>query len=196
MKNPLEEYLKEKTAADPWREAAEFAKGLGPNNKNLQDIARHIGNSQARQAASSVLRPSIGQQFMGAAGNAAMAAAGAGAVTLAGMAAQKLYDAATKAQDFKAMLSFDAGLAAKHQEDPRLVNQMFSTLRTFNPSFTKDPAVASSLVARMVDSPGGVSGMMGEVLPLRDKMRGQIGPAMMQSALGGIKGKGKERSEE
>ena len=159
-KNPLATYLSEKTAGF-WGDVATGA-GQKLTGKNLGRTG----------------------------GGALMGAGAAGAVGLAGLAAQKLYDAATKASDFRQMLAFDAELAAKHQEDPRLVNQMFSTLRTFNPSFTKDPAVASSLVARMVDSPGGVSGMMGEVLPLRDKMRGQVGPAMMQGAMGGAKAGG------
>jgi hypothetical protein len=158
--NPLSEYLSVKTAAGP----GDFMQGLS-KKMNMRNAG-------------------------GALGGALMGAGAAGAIGVAGFAAQKLVDAATKAHDFRQMLAFDANLAAKHEEDPRLVNQMFSTLRTFNPSFTKDPAVASSLVARMVDTPGGVSGMMGEVLPLRDKMRGQVGPVIMQGALGGVKGGG------
>lgn len=158
--NPLEAYLKEKTAGGP----GDFMQGFG-KKMNMRGAG-------------------------GAVGGALMGAGAAGAVGLAGVAAQKLYDAATKANDFRAMLAFDAELAATHQENPRMVNQMFSTLRTFNPSFTKDPAVASALVHQMVDSPQGVAGMMETVLPLRDKMRGQVGPAMMQGALGGAKATG------
>jgi len=131
----------------------------------------------------------------GAMGGALMGAGAAGVVGLTGLAAQKMYDAATKAQDFKAMLAFDAGLAARHQEDPRMVNQMFSTLRTFNPSFTKDPAVASAMVGQMVESPQGVPGMMGEVLQSRDKLRPALGPMMQQGALGSAKPSGGDGSD-
>jgi hypothetical protein len=179
--NPLEKYLSEKTAGL----SGDLSGAVFAGASHVKPPAS--GWDQFLGAAGRKLSP---KNLGGAAGGALATAGAAGAVGLVGLAAQKLVDAATKAHDFRSMLAFDANLAAKHEEDPRLVNQMFSTLRTFNPSFTKDPAVASSLVARMVDSPGGVSGMMGEVLPLRDKMRGQIGPAMMQGALGATRGGG------
>jgi hypothetical protein len=122
-----------------------------------------------------------------AAGGAILGAGTAGAVGLAGMGAQKLVDAATKARDFKNMLAFDAELAAKHEENPRLVNQMFSTLRAFNPALTKDPATASAVVMHMTIDPAAVAGQLVNVLPLHDRGRGGLGPMMMQGALGGAK---------
>jgi len=161
-KNPLAEYLTEK-------------KAFGG-----ADAGSFGGNMMAG------LKGSLGGRALGGAlGGAAMA----GGVGLAGLAAQKVMDAMTKANDFKQMLAYDAELAQMHQEDPRLVNQMFSTLRTFNPGFTKDPVVASSYVKKMVDgAPTGVAGSVAtEALSHRDQLRPAVplGQMMLGKAMGG-----------
>jgi hypothetical protein len=115
--------------------------------------------------------------------------AATGAASLGVLAVQKAYDAATKAKDFKSMLEYAPDVMQMHQEDPKAVSQMFSTLRVFNPDFTRDPVVASSYVRRMVGEPTGAGGIATEALQSRDKMRHPLADRMMSSALGGGKKK-------
>lgn len=148
-KNPVEEYLSEKTA------------GFGRNFANEVVNAVRPGN--------------LGQLAGRGLVNAGAAAAGAGAVALGTHGAQVLYDAATKARDFRSMLEQNPDLAQKQQEEPKLVNQMFSTLRTFNPAFTRDPVVAGSYVRQMVENPMHAGGIAVEALQYRDKTKNQLG---------------------
>ncbi len=156
-KNPVEEYFEEKTA------------GFGRSFMNEVGNAVRPGNLGAAAGRGVV--------------NAGFAAAGAGAVAGAAVGAQKLYDAATKARDFRAMLEADPRLAQMHQEDPRRVNQMFSTLRTFNPGFTRDPIVASHYVLQMAESPGIAGSVAVGTLDYRDKAKNPLVDKVVGSAL-------------
>lgn len=108
---------------------------------------------------------SIGKHVGGTAGKALLggagAAVGAGAVGAGGMAASKLWDAVTKAQDFRQMMesSFNGDLHELHATQPKQFNEAFSSLRRFAPQFTKDPMVAGTYMRRMMtmrpDSAGG-----------------------------------------
>jgi hypothetical protein len=95
----------------------------------------------------------------------AMANAGANAViglgaAAAGVAATKIYQAVTKRRDFRNMMEANGDLHEEYQRDPKLFNQMFSTLRHFSPQFSSDPMVAGTYMRQMVQSPltaGGVA---------------------------------------
>jgi hypothetical protein len=94
-----------------------------------------------------------------AAGAASSAAVGLG-LAAGGVAASKIYDAITKRRDFRAMMEANGDLHEEYAKDPKLFNQMFSTLRTFQPAFTKDPLVAGTYMRQMTGSPltaGGVA---------------------------------------
>lgn len=92
------------------------------------------------------------------------ATAATAAVTGMGFAAQKIYDAMTKRMDFNAMLEHNPDLADHHGTNPKMFNQMFSTLRTMNPSFSKDPIVAGTYMRRMMESPMHAGGIAVEAL--------------------------------
>jgi hypothetical protein len=109
----------------------------------------------------------LGQKAMGA----GAAVAGASVAALAGMALTKVYDAATKSRDFKSMLAENADLAEAYQEDPKMFNRMFSTLRTFNPTFSKDPIVAGAYMRQMTEDPNHAGAVAVEALQHRDKLR-------------------------
>jgi hypothetical protein len=111
--------------------------------------------------------------------------AGAAAVGLAALGVQKLYDAATKTRDFKSMLDQNPDLVERHSENPQMFNQMFSTLRTFNPAFSKDPIVAGSYMRQMVEDPMTAGGKVVDTLNFRDKMRNPIADHITRAALGG-----------
>lgn len=158
-KNPVDEYLSEKVAVS-------FGTGF---SAGVQGALRpgQLGNRAAKG-------------LVGVGG----AAVGAGAVAGATYGAQKLYDAATKARDFRSMLETNPDLAQKHQEDPRIVNQMFSTLRTFNPAFTRDPVVSGSYIRKMVEDPMHAGGVATEALQFRDKTRNQLGEQVTRRVFG------------
>jgi hypothetical protein len=182
-KNAVEEYLEKR---------AGFLGGLG---EGAREVFTGIGPSalyEARGAspidAMGAMRGAGRMAGKGLAGSAATVA-GAGIASLGVLAVQKAYDAATKARDFKSMLEYAPDVLQMHQENPKQVSQMFSTLRVFNPDFTRDPVVASSYVRRMVSEPGGAGGIANEALQSRDKMRHPLADKMVGSALGGGKKK-------
>lgn len=158
-KNPVEEYFQEKTAVS-------FGAGLQAGLRG-----NHVSAGQLGQR--------MGQGLV----NTGIGAVGAGAVAGAAFGAQKIYDAATKARDFRSMLEADPRLAQLHQEDPRRVNQMFSTLRTFNPSFTRDPIVASHYVLQMASDPVHAGSIATDVpLNSRDKMKNPLADRVVGAA--------------
>lgn len=127
-------------------------------------------------------------------GHGALAAGGAAVAGLAAMGMHKLYDAATKTRDFKSMLQYAPDIAEMHAENPQHVGQMFSTLRMFNPDFTRDPVVSSSYVRRMMGEreSGGAGGIAVEALESRDKMKHQFSDNVTRAMTsgGGKGGKG------
>lgn len=120
-----------------------------------------------------------------------------------GVAASKIYDAATKARDFKNMMDFNQDLQEHHDRDPRMFNQMFTSLRTMNPHFSKDPVVAGTYMRRMVENPMTAGGILTESLSTRDKFRSPFesvadegtGAARAQFIEGMKRGPDKNRSE-
>jgi hypothetical protein len=112
----------------------------------------------------------FGGKVLGVAENGAAAGLGATLVTGIGLAAAKTWDAITKHQDFNSMIGSDLNqdVKAHYQADPTRVNQMFTTLRTMNPQFSKDPLVAGSYLRRMLDAPHAAGGVATEALTHRD----------------------------
>jgi hypothetical protein len=100
-------------------------------------------------------RKSMG--FAGHLGQSLATGAGAGlagaAIAGAGVAASKIYDAMTKARDFRAMLgsSFNSDLMDYYRQKPKQFNEAFSSLRSANPSFSKDPMVAGNYMRRIME---------------------------------------------
>lgn len=96
--------------------------------------------------------------FFGNIGRAAATGAGAGmaaaAVSGAGIAASKIYDAATKARDFRSMMgsSFNTDLHDYYRQNPRGFNEAYSSLRMMNPAFSKDPMVAGRFMREIMEN--------------------------------------------
>lgn len=135
---------------------------------------------------------SVGQ-FGSAVGDTAGRAFGYGAGTaIAGTAlygiqaaAGKVYDAATKARDFKSMMEAHPDL---QERDPRAVQQAFTTLRTFNSDFSRDPMVAGAAVKQLVANPESAAGFAGQLLESRGKMQGGMQDMFSASAQHGLRG--------
>lgn len=126
--------------------------------------------------------------------NIAKGVVGAGAGALAGGAlagigagAHMLYDAATKSRDFKNMLAENEDVAQMHENDPRAVNRMFSSLRTFAPEFTSDPTVAGAYMRQMVGNPLGVNQIINAAIDSKRKMLGTGGGGVGAEMLAGAR---------
>lgn len=92
-------------------------------------------------------------------------AATTGIIMGAGMlvdAAHKAYDAATKSHDFNKMLEINPDLVEKSEQDPKMFNQFYSSLRGMNPHFAKDPVVAGSYMRKMTGDPTLAGGVLTE----------------------------------
>lgn len=122
-----------------------------------------------------------------AAGGLATAAVGAGIAGM-GIAASKIMDAATKARDFRSMLENNADLQKAHSEDPKKINMFFSTLRTMNPEFSKDPLISGGVVRQMMEYPNGIQGQMAEVAKHRRDFQSPLLEAFMHGGTEGAKG--------
>ena len=161
--NPVSEYLTTKQAG-----AGDVARGFG--SAMSQVGTEGFGGDVARRALGSGL-----------------AIAGTGLLALGGMAAQKLFDAATKTRDFKTMLEYNPDLIERHEANPRFFNQAFSTLRTMNPAFSKDPLVAGSYMRNMThpgdESLAGAKAV--EALTFRDKAQSPMAGEFMKTMLRG-----------
>lgn len=110
-----------------------------------------------------------------------------GATAGVGIAAAKLYDAATKGRDFRRMISFNPDLATEHERDPRVFNQLYSSLRSINPTFARDPIIAGSYMRRMVGSPM-AGGVLTDALSFKDKARSPMEDLIDKGILEGAKG--------
>jgi hypothetical protein len=126
------------------------------------------------------------KDFGQAAGKATL---NAGATAVAGMAiggaavaVKKIFDAATKGRDFRSMLENNPDLAEVHAEDPKRINMYFTTLRTFNPEFSKDPLVAGSYLKQMLSSPAAIGGQMAHALGDHSKVPHPMSDLMMNAA--------------
>lgn len=171
MSTPLDEFLGEKRAATQL--SFPFL------NRGVVDAVRRHGAEMPEM---------FGKALAGAGANAMVG----GAVLGGSFAAKKLYDAATKGRDFRAMMEYNPDLASEHERDPKNFNQLFSSLRTVNPAFSKDPIIAGTYMRRMVGSPA-AGGVLTDAVAMRDKVPPSFGDAIQRHALsgGGMGGKSK-----
>jgi hypothetical protein len=142
-------------------------------NNPIEDFVQEYGDVKLATGT-----PSFGRQMLRGAGVGAGTAAIAGGIGAVGMAASKIYDAATKARDFKHMMEYNADLQEHHDRDPRMFNQMYSSLRAMNPTFSKDPIVAGTYMRQMVDSPSSAGGVLVNTVASRDKFPSTMGRAL------------------
>lgn len=148
---------------------------------------------QAKSAAFGDALRQVGRHAGNTALNAGVGALATAAVGGLAVAAGKLYDAATKGRDFRRMLEANPDLAEHHSQNPGGMNQFFSSLRTMNPAFSRDPLVAGHFMRQMAgidtQGPGAVAG--GYLMPAIDARRhfenSPIQQLMMQGASEGAK---------
>jgi hypothetical protein len=67
---------------------------------------------------------------------------------------------------------------------------MFSTLRTLNPAFSRDPVVAGGYLRQMVSEPQHAGYRAVEALNYRDKARDPLGMEVLRGAFSAARGGG------
>lgn len=72
--------------------------------------------------------------------------------------------AVTKSSDYKKMLEVNPDLAEHQANDPKMFNQHYSSLRSLNPRFAKDPVVAGAYMRRMSEFPSNAGPILVESL--------------------------------
>lgn len=127
------------------------------------------------------------RQLGGAAGQAMGAAAATGAVALAGVAASKLYEAATKSRDYRAMLAANPEVHEFARENPNMANSMFTSLRQINPTYSQDPYVAGHFMRQMANDPHGAGGYLMVAAQDRAKFDHPVLETYLKGSLEGIK---------
>ncbi len=161
MSNPLKDFLKTKTAVQL------RLPGMGMG-RSAGELARQVGGR-------------AGDHVISGAGTAL----GAAGVTAAGVAAMKIYDALSSGRNFRTVLANNPDIEAAHQANPKQVNLMYSSLRTFNPTFAKDPLVAGTYLRQMLEDPGHAGGLLERALQSREKMPSPISAAFQGGARSG-----------
>lgn len=144
-------------SARPERRATEKGKTM---SNPLEDFAEeYLPVPREKSAAFGV---QFGKDMLASMQHGAGLAAATATIGLAGMAANKVYGAATKSRDFRNMMSFNPDLQEHHDRDPRRFNQMYTSLRSMNSTFGKDPLVAGTYLRRMVENPLTAGGILTE----------------------------------
>lgn len=160
MTNPAEEFLKEKRAF---------------SLSGAAGTAKRVGQAVA--------------PFGQAAGMAA--AGGIGAAGFAGLvgAAGKLFSAATKSRDFRAMLEANPDLREHQMADPAGFNRMYTSLHAMAPEFAREPMVAGYYMRQGMEAPLEGRGQIA-VQALNAKKTQPMGPVSDMALQGYMKGMG------
>lgn len=127
------------------------------------------------------------KQIGSSAGQALGTAAATGAVAMLPIAVAKLYDAATKARDYRAMLAANPEVHEFAMENPRQAAMMFTSLRSVNPEFSKDPFVAGHVMRQMTNDPQGAGGYLMVASGERGKFEHPVLDTYLKGAIEGGK---------
>jgi len=123
--------------------------------------------------------------FGSAAGHGLAAAGAASVVAGTGLAASKVYDAFTKGRDFKQMLEFNPDLHEHLERNPKMFNQMFTTLRSMNSTYGSDPLVSGTYMRNMIEANGNAGGVAAAThVPTNRKLRDDLTAIGGQAAAG------------
>lgn len=68
-------------------------------------------------------------------------------------AGQALIGALTKRHDYNRMMEHNPDLHDMKSENPKMFNQMYTSLRNANPEYGRDPLIAGSHMRKMMDQP-------------------------------------------
>ena len=111
--------------------------------------------------------PIIGDKGMRAGSEVVKGFVGAGGAALAGgiavgaaLGARKLMSAALKRHDFRQMLEVNPQLADLQAENPTFFNHAYTSLRSMNPTYGRDPVVSGTLMRQMMLTPENAGGVL------------------------------------
>lgn len=109
-------------------------------------------------------REAFSAKGLGTLGAQALAVAGVGMLL---DSTRQTYMAATKNQHFKKMLEVNPDLGEAQQQDPKMFNQYYNSLRKLNPQFAADPVVAGSYMRKMTEFPTNAGSVLVDSLRAR-----------------------------
>ncbi len=98
--------------------------------------------------------------------------AGAALISGVGLGAAKLLGAIKKKHDFRDMMDTNPDLGTYQSDNPKFFNKAYTSLRSINPTFAKDPVIAGGLMRRMMESPEGAGGILAQSVKPPDSPRG------------------------
>jgi hypothetical protein len=102
-----------------------------------------------------------------------------------------LHDAATKTRDFRSMMDMNPDLHQFQQQDPKMFNQMYTSLRRANQSYAADPIISGTYMRKMMDSPmsagGYLTDAMNSVPNGQDQFMNDVGRSGREAAAGHMK---------
>jgi hypothetical protein len=102
-----------------------------------------------------------------------------------------LHSAATKTRDFRGMMDMNLDLHQFHQQDPKMFNQMYTSLRRANQSYAADPIIAGTYMRKMMDSPMSAGGFLTDAMNSVPSSQGQfmndVGKSGREAAAGHMK---------
>ena len=146
-----------------------------------------MGTFEEKNAAFVDALKMMGRDAIGGGVRGLGAAAGGAAVAGVGLAASKLYDAATKARDFRQMMEANPDLHEAQKSMPEHFNLMYTSLRDMVPQFAKDPLVAGQYMRQMAESPGQAGGYIVNALRDSPKFEHPIQESFNRAGLEGAK---------
>lgn len=129
---------------------------------------------EVKQADFADVAKSLGGRFGDALLLGAAAATVGAVVTGAGGMATALHTAATKTRDFKGMMDLNPDLHKFHAQDPKMFNQMYTSLRRANKQYSADPLIAGSYMRQMLDSPTHAGGLLENAIGRAPSTQGQF----------------------
>jgi len=136
---------------------------------------------------------SFGGKFTEGIGTGAALAGGAALIGAATMGVTALHNAATKTRDFRSMMDTNPDLHQFHQQDPKMFNQMYTSLRRANQSYAADPIISGTYMRKMMDSPMSAGGFLTDAMNSVPSSQGQfardIGRTATEGFSGSLKGK-------
>lgn len=113
----------------------------------IRDVVRNVGDS-------------FGKALMVGAGTALAATAVGGAA----LGASAIHRAATKSRDFRNMMELNPDLRTFHEQDPKMFNQLYTSLHRANHAYASDPIIAGTYMRKMMDNPMTAGGILTDAM--------------------------------
>lgn len=140
--NPIDEALEAVKTAGIGDLASGFARGA-------MGLARKPGIGPLTKSMEAGMNAGQSPLVQNVVGGAGLAAGGA-AITALGAAAAKIYEGIARKGEYREMMAVNPELEYERQKNPEFFAQAYNSLRRVNPTFGRDPIIASSFMHKMM----------------------------------------------